>query len=226
MLGLITGLFRRLVSGPASVEGRHGVLVDQGQLRGIKLRACGEGNKCRAECCSHGARIEAEEAGRLSAFMRDHPAFFDHLHRVKEPLVPVDMPEIGRVYFTEVVTPDGAGKDGIRRAMAAGQTFDTDDYRGSMCVFALEDLRCSLQVASTALGHHPWSFKPTGCWLFPLKHGVHETAGGKKAYRLDWAGAERPEVANYPCSRLDRGGKPAAKVLREEIAHFKRQFIE
>jgi hypothetical protein len=226
MLGVITGLFRRLASGPASVEGSRGVLVDQGQLRNIKLRACGEGNKCQAECCSHGARIEAGEAARLAEFMRDHPAFFAHLHRVKEAFVPVETPEHGRVYFTEVVTPDGAGKSGIRRAMAAGQAFGADDYRDSMCVFALDDLRCSLQVASAALGLHPWTFKPTGCWLFPLKYGVHQAPGGKRTYRLDWAGTDRPEVANYPCSRLDPGGGRASDVLREEIAHFRRQFID
>jgi len=226
MLGVITGLFRRLVSGPTSVEGKRGVLVDQGQLREIRLRACGEQNKCRAECCSHGARIEADEAERLTEFVGAHPVFFAHLDRVSEALVPVETPEHGRVYFTEVVTPDGAGKSGIRRAMAAGQTFNTDDYRDSMCVFALDDLRCSLQVASVALGLHPWTFKPTGCWLFPLKYGVHEAPDGKKYYRLDWAGTERPEVANYPCSRLVPGGERASEVLREEIAHFKRQFID
>jgi hypothetical protein len=223
---LIAKLFRRLIAGPASVEGSHGVLVDQGQLRDVKLRACNAQRKCRAECCSHGARIEPDEAKRLTEFVRQHPAHFTHLQRVKRALVPVDMPDFGRVFFTEVVTPDGPGRNGLRRDMTAGKAVNLSDYGDTMCVFALEDRRCSLQVASAALGFHPWEFKPTGCWLFPLKYSVHGSTDNKKYYRLDWAGAERPEVAAYPCSRRDPAGGNPAKVLHKEIAYFKRRFVD
>jgi hypothetical protein len=223
---LIARFFRRLMQGPSSVEGSRGVLVDQGQLGEVRLRACGTQRPCRAECCSMGVRIEADEAERLADFVRRHPGHFAQLERVTQALVPVADPKLGRVFFTEVVTPDGPGKNGIRHASAAGGAVNMDEHRDPMCVFALEDRRCSLQVASAALGFHPWTFKPTGCWLFPLRYSVHSSTEKKKYYRLEWAGTERPEVANYPCSRADPGGERAAKVLREEIAHFKKQFIE
>lgn len=226
MPSLIANLIGRLLARPASVEGRRGVLVDQGQLREIKLRACSAQRKCRAECCSQGVRIEAEEAKRLAEFVRLNPAYFEHLGRVKQALIPVQLPEFGRVFFTEVVTPEGPGKNGIRGAMAAGKDINMDEHRDPMCVFALEDRRCSLQVASAALGLHPWTYKPTGCWLFPLKYSVHNLEGNKKCYRLDWAGAARPEVADYPCSRLDPDGRRAARVLHQEILFFKRQFVD
>jgi hypothetical protein len=223
---LIAKLIRRLVAGPASVEGSRGVLVDQGQLGEVRLRACGPHRKCRAECCSQGARIEAAEAARLQEFVRAHPTYFAHLDRVKQALVPVVVAGLGRVFFTEVVTPEGPGRNGIRGNAAAGRAINMEEHRDPMCVFALEDRRCSLQVASAALGFHPWAYKPTGCWLFPLKQSMHSSADGKKYYRLDWAGAERPEVADYPCSRPDADGGRAPKVLHEEIAYFKRQFVD
>lgn len=202
------------------------MLVDQGQLSDVKLHACSAQRMCRAECCSQGVRIEPDEAHRIAEFVRQHPVYFKHLDRVERALVPLTVPEFGAAFFTEIVTPDGPGRHGIRNAAATRKAVSPDDCRNSMCVFALEDRRCSLQVASVALGLHPWTFKPTGCWLFPLKYGVHGGRGQKKYYRLDWAGADRPEVANYPCSRLEPDGKSAAKVLREEIAYFRRRFVD
>lgn len=226
MSSLIAKLFDRLLNGPTSVEGSRGVLLVQSELRATRLRACGPQRKCRAECCSHGVRLDPAEAGRVADIVREHPAFFSHLSRVKQALVPIDDPNLGRVFFTEVVTADGSGKNGIRRSMGAGKTINIAEHGDPMCVFALEDRRCSLQVASVALGLHPWTFKPTACWLFPLKYSVHELTDNKKYYRLDWAGAVRPEVADYPCSRVDPGGDRATGVLQQEITYFKRQFID
>jgi hypothetical protein len=203
--------------------GLTSIVVSSG-LREVRLRSCGVVGDCHGACCARGVRIDKPEAERLAAFVRDHPEHFRHLADPERALVPLDNLGTPHLWHTEVVTPDGVGRNGLYRAIAAGETVTASDQEGGHCVFKLPDGRCSFQVAAVALGHHKWEYKPTACWLFPLKYATERSPDGACTYRLEWIGAVQEKLAQYPCSRRASDGAPAADVLREEIEYFYAKF--
>jgi len=69
---------------------------------------------------------------------------------------------------------------------------------------------------------HPWSFKPTTCWMFPLQDEDGEPAApvggpGDDPYHT----REYPGYATcVPCGRQDARGRPWRETLREEIEYL------
>lgn len=194
------------------------------QLREVRLRSCATVGECCAACCAKGVRIDKPEAERLAAFVRAHPEHFRHLADPERALVPLDFLGTPNLWHTDVITPDGVGRRGLYRAVAAGETVTASDHEGGMCAFAFPDGRCSFQVAAVALGYHKWEYKPTACWLFPLKYTMQTGTDGVRSYRIDWVGAAQEKLAHYPCSRRAPDGAPAETVLKEEIEYFVGKF--
>lgn len=226
LLRILGHIFRKPVRAAEPVAGTwRKRYVDQRQLDGIRLMSCQVAGRCNNACCSKGASMPKVEAERIAGFVAAHPQHFLHLRRVTQPLVPLDALGMPGQCQTEIVTPDGDGKNGLYRALLAGENIGPQDNAGSMCVFILADGRCSLQAAATALGFHKWEFKPTVCWLFPLKSVMVKQQDGCRQYRLDHAGTVERKHANYPCSRPAPEGLPAQDVLEEEIAYFRKEFI-
>lgn len=218
---LIKELLGRLRSGGGSRAAR---VATSDALRQLRLRSCASPGECRAACCSKGVRIDKPEAERLADFVRAHPEHFRHLADPAHALVPLDFLGTPHLWHTEVVTPDGVGRGGLYRAIAAGATVTAADQENGMCAFALPDYRCSFQLASVALGRHKWEYKPTACWLFPLRYTTKTGAGGARVYELDWIGSVQEKQARYPCARPAPDGAPAEAVLKEEIDHFAAKF--
>ena len=194
------------------------------QLRDLRLHSCEAISDCGAACCSKGVRVDKPEADRISAFVCEHPDYFRHLEDPEHAFVPPDAFGYPHLRQTEIVTPGGVGRRGLYRARALGEAITAADNEGAMCVFAFPDGRCSLQVASRALGYHKWEHKPTPCWLFPLKCTAKTREDGTRSYQLDWIGSAQDKLAHYPCARRDPDGFPALAVLREELEHFTARF--
>jgi hypothetical protein len=188
------------------------------------LHSCGVIGDCRGACCARGVRIDKPEAERLAAFVRAHPEHFRHLADPEHALVPLNALGTPHLWHTEVITAAGVGRGGLYRAFIAGETVTASDQESGHCVFKLPDDRCSFQVAAVALGHHKWEYKPTACWLFPLKYATERTRDGASSYHLDWIGSVQEKLAQYPCSRRVPDGAPASDVLREEIEYFAAKF--
>jgi hypothetical protein len=218
---LIRELLGRLGTGGRS---RAASVRTSGELHRLRLRSCASPSECRAACCAKGVRIDKPEAERLAAFVRAHPEHFRHLSDPAHALVPLDFLGTPHLWHTEVVTPSGIGRGGLYRALAAGAVVTAADQESGMCVFALSDGRCSFQLAALALGRHKWEYKPTACWLFPIRYTARTGAGGSRSYELDWIGSVQEKQARYPCARPAPDGAPAEAVLKEEIEYFAEKF--
>lgn len=225
LVRLLGGIFRRGRPQDHAAPKWRKQLVDQGQLDEIRPSTCQVVGGCHGVCCGKGVSMPKVEAERIAQFVEAHAEHFPHLKRVAQPLVSLAALGKPRQCQTEIVTPDGLGKNGLYHALLAGANVGPADNAGSMCVFALPDGRCSLQVTAVELGFHKWEYKPTVCWLFPLKSVMFKEEGDCRYYRLDYAGHAEPKHANYPCSRLDPGASPAREVLSEEIEYYRREFI-
>ena len=221
---MLAGIFGKRAPAPAArAVRRH--FVDEGQLDTVLLRNCDSRGGCRAECCSKGVRMIKAEGERIAQFVAENPQHFAHLKRIPQALVPLDSLGTPGHVQTEVVTPEGLGQAGLYQALLVGASVTAADNAGSMCVFALPDYRCSLQVAATARGLHKWAYKPTVCWLFPLTSTMIDEKDGCRSYRLDYAGHAQPKHAHYPCSHLEPAGLPAAAEFAAEIDYFRKTFI-
>ncbi len=93
-------------------------------------------------------------------------------------------------------------------------------FGDSACVFMLDDGRCGLQVLSVDRGLHPWHYKPTVCWMQPIKLA---TEPGFSVF-LPRQDTDPSRHRGYPgyveatacgCSRP--GGEPASRVLDREL---------
>jgi hypothetical protein len=219
---VIADLLKRLRKA-ASGRGRATIAVSS-ELREVRLRSCSVIGDCGGACCARGVRIDKPEAERLAAFVREHPDHFRHLADPEHALVPLDVLGTPHLWHTEVVTPGGVGRDGLYRAITTGATVAAADQEGGHCVFKLPDGRCSFQVAAVALGHHKWEYKPTACWLFPLRYTTKMGESGVSSYQIDWIGSVQEKLAQYPCSRRTLEGAPADVVLKEEIEYFIAKF--
>jgi hypothetical protein len=110
------------------------------------------------------------------------------------------------------------------------------DYRGAdypahfartRCVFADEAGLCELEKFARANDQHPWTFKPTTCWMFPL-----QDEDGEPAEPVRGADDDPYRTENYagyascvPCGRHDAQGLPWRDALQQEI-HYLQQAAE
>jgi hypothetical protein len=93
-------------------------------------------------------------------------------------------------------------------------------FARTRCVFADEVGFCELEKFARERGQHPWSFKPSVCWLFPMQ----ESDGRPEAPVADQR--EDPfQLPDYPgyetivnCGRHDETGRPWTEALAAERA--------
>ena len=197
--------------------------VDDGQLAALRVRTCASMSECGGGCCRRGVHMLEPDATRIIGFIERHPEQFSLLRGIAAPLFRKEAIGGAGVFYTEIVTPEGPGKDGVFRAEQAGETVTTEARLHARCVFRYPDGRCSLQVAAVALGHHKWAFKPTPCWLFPLRIAFAGERDGARCYRLEHAGGA-PDYAGYGCAKIDADGVLTTEALAEETAYFQERF--
>lgn len=90
------------------------------------------------------------------------------------------------------------------------------------CVFGDSQGFCSLEKLARRLGLHPWQFKPTACWLFPLHidSGIPVppplNAKNDPYYTPDYPGY----VSVVLCGRHNPLGPPWWETLRAEVDYL------
>jgi hypothetical protein len=176
-----------------------------------KLGRC-DLNACRGMCCYDGVYLDAatEAAIALIAEAR-RPAF---------SAMGLDLPEA--VVVDGYVGGVRYGRKTATRPVPADEIYPDHPahFNRTRCVFRFLDGRCGLQVLAVQDGVHPWTYKPTACWLFPIKiHdgriALFDETNDPSRYE-DYAGF----IAYTGCGRTCSEGRPAVEVLEAELGHL------
>jgi len=176
------------------------------------LRLCNcDVRECEAMCCYDGAFLEAQEEQFLHELLAKVPQL-----RAKLP-----DPYIVDGYW------DGEylGRKTAARPHEYRNAQFPAHFTRTRCVFADAVGLCELEKFARARGQHPWTFKPSVCWLFPMQ----ESAGQPVAPVADQR--EDPfQLADYPgyetivnCGRHDAAGRPWPEALAAEGAWLRRR---
>lgn len=177
--------------------------------RGPQLQAC-DLNVCEARCCYDGVYLDPGEEDRLRALVAEAPKAF--------PGVPEEM------------VVDGSWGDGRiqgRKTATKPHAYRSPEFPAhfnrTRCVFCRDDHRCSLQALAIERGEHPWAYKPTGCWLFPMHEEggrLHPPPRAGEPDPLAW-GQNYPGFASYvPCGQDQPEGLPWQEALAAEVAYW------
>ena len=117
--------------------------------------ACCDFPACRGACCAYGVWVGEGEIAKI----------MENAEAVRRFLPPEAEDPAG--WFTDETEPDPhlpCGKVRHTRVLTR-----PEHPLGSACVFWVPpDGYCALQLASEALGKHPWALKPFYCVLHPL----------------------------------------------------------
>lgn len=96
-------------------------------------------------------------------------------------------------------------------------------FTRTRCVFSDDAGFCELEKLARGRGQHPWTFKPTTCWMFPLQDDDGEPAEPVRGPSDDPYVTE--SYAGYascvPCGRHDACGRPWKQALEREIAYLR-----
>jgi hypothetical protein len=173
----------------------------------LRLSVC-DIRQCEGRCCYDGVYLlPAEEE-----FLRDLVA---------------RVPALAAVVPAEFIV-DGwwGGKYLGRKTATRPVDYKAADFPAhftrTRCVFSDAAGYCELEKLARSRGQHPWTFKPTTCWMFPLQDedgAVAEPVRGP---------ADDPYVtADYPgyascvsCGRHDPAGTPWRQALAREIDYL------
>jgi hypothetical protein len=95
-------------------------------------------------------------------------------------------------------------------------------FTRTRCVFSDEAGYCELEKLARSRDQHPWTFKPTTCWMFPL-----QDEGGAPAEPVRGPEDDPYVTADYAgyascvsCGRHDSAGLPWRQALAREIEYF------
>ena len=168
----------------------------------VRLERC-DIAACEAMCCYDGAYLEPDDEVRIQTAMANYPEFFRQVP--ENPVV------------SENWRGFGAGRKTARRPWRYRRVIPAH-FTSTRCVFAEDNGYCSLESAARAHGLHPWTFKPTACFLFPMP-GNDSRKGpippGKDPHDL---GPDYPGYATIvDCGKHRPEGRPWREVLREEL---------
>lgn len=181
------------------------VTMNEGKVR---LKICNLA-ECEATCCYDGAYLSPDDERRLAAAIAEDPEFFAFLPKPSVVIGRWRDAEAGRK--TEVKPHQYRNPDFPRH------------FNATRCVFASDDGRCSLQAFAISRGLHPWTYKPSACWLHPLNVEAGELTpppvlAADDPSRMD---DEYPGFVSFtPCGRHCDDGAPWREVLADEIAYF------
>jgi hypothetical protein len=171
------------------------------------LSAC-DVTKCEGRCCYDGVYLQQGEE--------------EFLHEL-----------VGKVPALRAVLPEKFVVDGYWNGEHLGRKTATrpHDYRSAdfpghftrtRCVFSDAQGFCELEKFARGNGQHPWTYKPTTCWMFPLQEDDGVVAEPVRGVADDpYFTDEYPGYAScVPCGRHDPAGKPWRESLSREIAHL------
>ena len=98
-------------------------------------------------------------------------------------------------------------------------------FTRTRCVFSDAQGYCRLESFARARGQHPWTFKPSVCWMFPL----HDSEDGVPEPPPVDPADDPFRTETYPghttttyCGRHQPGGRPWREALAAEIDYLKR----
>lgn len=166
-------------------------------------------DECCGMCCYDGVCVDDDELHYIKAVMDAHPKHFK---------------EIG---LTSDNAFEGAEFLGAETMKTKEKKFKypkranfPKHFRNTACVFRYDDGKCSLQALAMQHGEHPWAYKPFSCWLHPISLERDDKTilwiPRKETDHLKERGY--PGYAPYTgCGCEVKGGKPAYRVLKEEI---------
>jgi hypothetical protein len=167
---------------------------------------------CDGRCCYDGVYITTVQEKEIRSFMQKYPQYFGH--------VPVEFMEEGEWGFLF------GGKRTLRRPHAFTTRTDYPaHFLATKCVFAYPNGECSLQKAATELGYHPWKYKPTSCWEFPMIGFFNEDAMTHPHYfgvpDPGYCDEKNPGYVSFmPCAVTFSEGISWKKVYKNEIQYF------
>jgi len=120
----------------------------------LKLEKC-DINSCKGMCCYDGIYLMEGEENYLKKIVKEYKEYFHFL--------PNDF------------IIDGNWKNLVKGRKTATKKFNNisnnypSHFEKTICIFADNEGKCSLQKLALKLKIHKWTFKPTGCWMFPLR---------------------------------------------------------
>ena len=167
---------------------------------------------CLGMCCYDGVYVDepTEIAIKIIVGAR-RPAFAAMgLDLPKKPIVDGNVG--GVQYGRKTATRPWAGKKAVADFPA--------HFEQTCCIFRLDDGRCGLQVLALEDGLHPWAYKPSPCWLFPIniQTGVIKVFDETNdPSRYD---AYKGFVAYTRCGQTCTDGRPAVEVFAEELRYL------
>jgi hypothetical protein len=164
---------------------------------------------CRGSCCATGVALNDESAAVIRRVVAAEREFFARIgcHLPDDP-VTTRVDDEGVPFSRTTLVP--------RQFHGRVEGF-AEHFPDASCCFLLGDGRCSLQVLSVSRGRHPWYYKPFPCWLHPIvvsEAGV--TVPDEETDVLRDIGDGGFTTATL-CGRTDRGGRPAAELLGDEL---------
>lgn len=181
--------------------------ADQARRGGLKLAVC-DVTRCEGRCCYDGVYLMPGE----EEFLRELVS---------------RLPSLAAKLPTEFIV-DGywQGEPMGRKTATRPQHYAAPDFPAhftrTRCVFSDEKGFCELEKFARARGQHPWTFKPTTCWMFPLQDDAGEPAEPVRDAADDpYCTPEYPGYAScVPCGRHDAQGQPWRKALQREIDYL------
>lgn len=175
----------------------------------LKLRRC-DVAQCHGLCCYDGVYLLDGEELLLREVVRRYPDQF--------PGLPADF----LIEFTDRKKITW-WKTAIRPHEYPAGTLPAH-FTATRCVFADEKTHyCQLQSLAMRLGVHRWTFKPSACWLCPLKVDEGEILLPPEPGELDhdYEDAEHPGYTSFlPCGHHDPAGEPWYDVLDQELEYY------
>jgi hypothetical protein len=174
---------------------------------GLCLSIC-DVTKCEGSCCYDGVYLQPGE----EAFLRELVE--------KVPALAAGLPE------EFVVDGYWNGEYLGRKTATLPHEYRSVDFPShfsrTRCVFADDHGFCALEKFGRSNGQHPWTYKPTTCWMFPLQDEAGAVAQPVSGPADDpYFTAEYPGYASrVPCGRHDPAGTHWRDSLAREIAYL------
>lgn len=181
-----------------------------GQCSGPRLSGC-DISVCEGRCCYDGVYLQPGEEEFLRELVSRVPRLAAH--------VPQEF----------IVDGWWQGENLGRKTATRPHEYRAPDFPAhftrTRCVFADAAGLCELEKFARERGQHPWTFKPSTCWQFPLQ--IEDDAEPEPPPLGTQDDPHRaPGYPGYssfvPCGRHDPQGRPWREALAGEIDYQRR----
>lgn len=171
----------------------------------LRLCAC-DVRQCEAMCCYDGAFVDPEEEQFLHELLAKVPQL-----RARLPATYI----VDGYWDGEFL-----GRKTATRPHHYRNVQFPAHFTQTRCVFADAVGYCELEKFARQRGQHPWTFKPSVCWLFPMQEANGKPEAPVADPRKD--PFQLPDYPGYetvvPCGRHDPQGQPWKQALARERA--------